>query len=44
MLSLPNDFDWGLFDTEIRPQVSAVQDWPDLNTDLENEMNDHYNL
>ncbi|KAF4625975.1 hypothetical protein G7Y89_g12188 [Cudoniella acicularis] len=45
MLNLPDDFDWELFDTQIRPQVSAVQDaWPDLNIDLENGMNDDYNL
>jgi hypothetical protein len=45
MLNIPNDFDWELFDTQIRPQVSAVQEaWPDLNTDLENGMNDDYNL
>lgn len=45
MLNLPNDFDWELFDTQIRPQASAVQDaWPDLITDLENGMNDDYNL
>jgi hypothetical protein len=45
MLNLPNDFDWELFDTQIRPQASAVPDaWPDLNTDLENGMNDDCNL
>ena len=45
MLNLPDDFDWELFDTQTRPQVSAVQDaWPDLITDLENGMNDDYNL
>ncbi|CZR59735.1 uncharacterized protein PAC_09629 [Phialocephala subalpina] len=26
MLNIPNDFDWELFDTQIRPQVSAIQD------------------
>jgi len=31
MLNLPDDFDWELFDTQIRPQVSVSQDtWPDL--------------
>ncbi|KAE8449158.1 hypothetical protein EG329_008542 [Mollisiaceae sp. DMI_Dod_QoI] len=45
MLNVPNDFDWELFDNQIRPQVPAIQDaWPDLNTDLENGMNDDYNL
>lgn len=39
MLDLSNDFNWELFDTQIRPHVSTVQHtWPDLNADLENGM------
>ncbi|KAE9366770.1 hypothetical protein N431DRAFT_417640 [Stipitochalara longipes BDJ] len=45
MLNLPDDFDWELFDTQIRPQVSATEDaWPDLDTYVENGMNHDYNL
>jgi hypothetical protein len=42
MLNLPGDFDWEIFDTQIRPQLPAIEHtWPDLNTDFEN-MNDDY--
>jgi hypothetical protein len=45
ILNLPNDFDWELFDTQIRPQVPTIPDaWADFNTDFENGMNDDYNL
>jgi hypothetical protein len=45
MLNLPNDFDWELFDTQIRPQMHTVPDvWADFNTDFENGMNDDYDL
>ena len=45
MLSIPDDFDWELFDTQVRPQVSSSQDaWRDLDTQFENEMDGSYNL
>jgi hypothetical protein len=45
MLNLPNDFDWEFFDTQIRPRVPAPQDpWLDLNTGLENGMDDDHEL
>ncbi|KAG0650930.1 Fusarisetin A cluster transcription factor fsa6 [Hyphodiscus hymeniophilus] len=45
ILNVPNDFDWEMFDTQVRPQQSAVKDaWPDFNTDLGDGMNEDYIL
>jgi hypothetical protein len=46
MLTLPDDFNWELFDRQIRPQVSTIQDsWPvfDTCTGLDNWIDDAYN-
>lgn len=40
ILNLPNDFEWGFFDTQIGPPVSAVQGaWPNIDVELRSEMN-----
>jgi hypothetical protein len=46
ILDIPDDFNWELFDTQIRPQVAVTQDrWSDLNTaDLEMGMDTIYDL
>lgn len=42
ILSLSENFDWESFDTQIRPQSTIQDSWPDINTDFEHGMNHDY--